>query len=51
MLMTVNITRKAYSDVKIRPEDIYNINMDEKGFMIGQARKVKIVRKGIRNPR
>jgi len=36
--------------LNIRPENIYN--MDEKGFVMGQAHKVKvIVRRGRRNPR
>jgi hypothetical protein len=36
--------------LKVRPENIYN--MDEKGFMLGQALKVKVIcRKGRKNPR
>jgi hypothetical protein len=36
--------------LKIRSENIYN--MDEKGFLLGQALKVKVIcRKGRKNPR
>jgi hypothetical protein len=41
---------KLIRELKLKPKNIYN--MDEKGFMLGKALKVKVItRRGRRNPR